>query len=182
MVVLVTYASAHGSTKGVARRIGERLVTCGLETEVRAADDVASVERYQAVVIGSAMHNNSWLSASASLVRDNAAALAARPTWLFSVSSLGDTSSFFGPRVGRLMGRLRGPAVKPVAELAAVCSARGHRNFAGVIERDHWGAAGNVLLRAVGGSFGDHRDWADIDAWADQIGGVLRNEPAESLP
>ena len=182
MVVLIAYTSAHGSTKAIARRIGERLEDYDLKTEVLAADDVGSLESYQAFVIGSAIHNSKWLSPAAHLVRDHARTLKAKPTWLFSVSSLGDTSSFFGPRMSGLMRRARGPSYKPVTELISVCSASGHRNFAGVIERDHWGAVGNLFLRAVGGLFGDHRDWADIDAWANQIGDVLRREAVPPRP
>lgn len=62
MVVLIAEANAPGSTKAVAQRIGERLSDYDLETAVHAAEDVGSLEGYQAFVIGSAIHNSMWLS------------------------------------------------------------------------------------------------------------------------
>ena len=46
---------------------------------------------------------------------------------------------------------------------------RGHRTFCGAIERAHWNLAGHLFLKAFGGSYGDHRDWRDIDNWAEMI-------------
>ena len=54
---------------------------------------------------------------------------------------------------------------------------RDHRNFAGAIKKGDWSRVGDVFLRVLGGRFGDYRDWADIDAWADAIAAGL-NAPA----
>jgi menaquinone-dependent protoporphyrinogen oxidase len=168
MKALVAYASAHQSTIGIANEIGERLTQAGLQTEVRAIDEVDALETYDAVVLGSAIHSSAWLPQAAAFVRSHAADLATRPVWLFSVSSVGDTSSFLGPRATRFIQRTR----KDTKELAGFRQAirpRDHRNFAGSIERSHWNLFGDLFLRALGGSYGDHRDWRDIDAWADAI-------------
>ena len=107
MKVLVGYASAHQSTKGIAN------VWLGFPSEVRSIDDVETLESYD-VVLGSAIHNQVWLPRAAAFVRTHADDLAHRPVWLFSVSSVGETSSFPGPRTTRFVRRMR----KDTKELA----------------------------------------------------------------
>ena len=56
MVVLVAYATDHGSTRGVADRIAGRLQLRGVSAEACAVADVLKVSGYEAVVLGSAIH------------------------------------------------------------------------------------------------------------------------------
>lgn len=170
--VLVAYASSHGSTKGVARAVGDRLRAAGLSVEVRPVDEIGNLEHFGAVVLGSAVRNRSWLPEAAAVLRDLGDELARRPLWLFSVCSVGASGSFFGPRVARLLRR--GATVpKDIARCRDALRPRDHRAFAGAIERGQWNIAGHVFLRVLGGTYGDHRDWRDIDAWADRIAGEL---------
>ena len=168
MRVLITYATAHGSTKGVATEIGGRLAASGLSVDVLPAEGVGSLDGYDAVVIGSAVHNGAWLPPASSLIDHHVDELASRPVWLFSVSSVGESSSFFGARVAAVMRRMRGEP-RQVTTLRRSIGARAHRVFAGAIEPSHWGRAGNLFLEVLGGTYGDHRDWLDIDAWAAEI-------------
>ena len=48
MVVLVAYATDHGSTRGVADRIAGRLQLRGVGAEACAVADVPEVSRYEA--------------------------------------------------------------------------------------------------------------------------------------
>ncbi|MFP3907300.1 MAG: flavodoxin domain-containing protein [Acidimicrobiales bacterium] len=169
MSVIVGFATDHGSTEGVARRIGTRLDERGVEgvTVAPMTPDV-DVTCFDAAVLGSAIHSGSWLSEGRKLMDRSTDALAERPTWLFSVGSIGETSSFFPDRVGAFFARHRsGP--KEIAPWKDAVQLIDHRYFAGAIEADHWPAFGNVVLRILGGRHGDHRDWNDIDAWADSI-------------
>lgn len=168
MRVAVAYATAYGSTKGVASELAAEFTRAGIQVEVKPIDELDALEGYDAVVLGSAIHNMSWLPRAARFVQEHHLELAARPVWLFSVSSVGDTSSFFGPRVGHLMRRMR-KEPRDVAGFRTAIRPRDHRNFAGAVERSHWNLAGHLFLKAFGGSYGDHRDWRDIDAWADDI-------------
>ena len=86
MKVLVGYASAHGSTEGIAKEIGERLTLTGVQAEVRPIDEIEEIDTFDAVVLGSAIHNMTWLPQATALVQRRAADLAVRPVWLFSVS------------------------------------------------------------------------------------------------
>jgi menaquinone-dependent protoporphyrinogen oxidase len=172
MNILVAYATAHGSTHQVADAIAARLTAAGLDVTVRAAGDVTDVAYFDAVVLGSAVHNGRWLTPAADLakrLRD----LPARPLWLFSVCTIGETTSFLGPRLSSIARRRR-----PLPEVVEASGAP-HRYFAGVIEKDHWNLAGSWFFTLTGGHYGDHRDWADIDAWADAIAAELAASFAE---
>ena len=171
MRVLVGYASVHGSTKGIASEVGERL-TRGLQVDLRSIDDIDSIDSYDSVVLGSAIHNMAWLPVATTFVQSRAADLVTRPVWLFSVSSVGVTSSFFGPRVAHLMRRIRSEP-KDIAQFRQAIRPRGHRTFCGAVERTHWNLAGHLFLKALGGSYGDQRDWSDIDVWADTVAQLL---------
>jgi hypothetical protein len=59
--VLVAYASAHGSTKGVAERIAARLGLAGARVDVRSVDEVDDLEAYDTVVLGSSVYGQRWI-------------------------------------------------------------------------------------------------------------------------
>ena len=172
MVVLVAYAIDHGSTRGIADRIAGRLQQRGIDAKACAVADVPEVLRYEAVVLGSAIHGGKWLPAARQFADRNAAALRDRPVWLFSVSTLGDQESMFPSRIANRLRALR-KETPEVAEMRRLLHPREHRNFAGAIARSHWPATGRAFFRATGGRYGDHRNWPAIDAWADLIASRL---------
>lgn len=178
MRTLVAYATEHGATRSIAARIATRLYRAGVGVDLRPADEVGSVAGYEAVVLGSAIHDGQWLPEAAALVDCEADALAARPTWLFSVGMVGDRTSSLRPWVARML-RSRQPC--PDAVAAAVrtgVDAQRHHRFTGVFLRAHTTWRGAVLYRAMSGRFGDHRDWSEVLEWADGIADVLVAEPA----
>ena len=178
--VLIGFASAHGSTKEVAVRIGEILRVEGFDVDVREFDEIDSIDAYGAAILGSAIHGQKWLPLAADFIRAHSTALTDRPVWLFSVCSIGDTSSFFSDRMARLMRRRRRePSI--ISEVRSQLDPRDHRYFAGVIERSQWTVAGDLFLRLCGGTFGDHRDWPDIERWASGIAISLQSAPGSSL-
>jgi len=58
---------------------------------------------------------------------------------------------------------------REIAGIRQTIRPRGHRDFAGAVDRPHWNLAGHLFLRAFGVSYCDHREWRDIDTWADGI-------------
>ena len=170
MSILVTYASRHGSTRGIAERIAERLRANGLAAEVRPAAEVRDAGRYDAFVVGGAAYMFHWLKDATTFVKRNRALLAERPTWLFSSGPVGtDTVDKQGRDV------LETTVPKEFSELRDAIHPRGEKVFFGAIDP----AAKPVgfaerfvsLMPAAKDALpkGDFRDWPAIDAWADEI-------------
>jgi menaquinone-dependent protoporphyrinogen oxidase len=168
MSVLVGYASAHGSTREIAQRVARRLEENGLQVETRSVDQVTSLDGYDAYVLGSAVHNGAWLPDAVKFVTDNRAVLAGRPLWLFSV---GSKDSLRGPLGRRLAANY--PIPKGIAELQEDLRPRDHRILTGVIRKEQYPGFSRVFVWAMGGHYGDFRDWPAIDAWAADIATAL---------
>jgi menaquinone-dependent protoporphyrinogen oxidase len=166
--VLVIYATRHGSTQGVAERLGARLRECGAGADVTTVEDVElfDIDGYDAVVLGSPVYNQRWLPEADLFVAANAESLAARPVWLFSVGTFGDTK--------RLIGGLMKREPRNIADLSSRLAPRGYRVFAGVIDRHQWPFLSRLFYYSLGGHLGDNRDWAEIDGWACRIANELR--------
>ena len=172
MTALVAYASTRWSTNGIAEEVGDRLMKAGVRASIRSMAEVLNLSCYDAVVLGSAEHNGAWLPQGAQFLAKHETELAARPVWLFSVSAVRATSSLFGPRLTGLIRRTRKES-QAVADARERLRVRGHRHFAGAIERGQWGRAADLLLRVCGGLPRDHRDWRDVDEWTTSIAGQL---------
>ena len=61
MKVLVAVASRHGSTREIAQMIAGELRAAGVEPDVREVGTIASLDDYDAAVIGSAIYAGQWL-------------------------------------------------------------------------------------------------------------------------
>ncbi len=165
MKVLVSAASRHGATAEIARTIGETLTEAGLEAVALPPDAVATLDGFDAAVIGSGIYVGHWMDAAKHLVERHAAELASRPVWLFSSGPVGD------PPV---------PVEDPadLAELVEATRARGHRLFAGKVDTTVLGLGERVILKAVRASEGDFRPWDDVREWAREIAAALTGGPA----
>ncbi len=51
-----------------------------------------------------------------------------------------------------------------------------HRLFTGVVSAAAFGKVGALLFRAMGGRFGDFRDWAEIERWSASISEALAEQ------
>ncbi|MZF87798.1 flavodoxin domain-containing protein [Streptomyces sp. SID5643] len=166
MDVLVGHATAHGSTRQIAERVAAELRRAGLAARARPMAEVDDADTYEAFVLGSAVHNQRWLTPAAAFIRDNRDVLGMRPVWIFSVG---------------MPAALRGPWKRlvtkevPVIErdLPAGLAYRGHRLFSGVLTPAQLPRAGRIFFRVMGGRFGDYRDWDAIDAWTAEIAAEL---------
>lgn len=177
MRVLVAHASAHGSTAEIATRLAASLAAAGPDVDVRAVADVASLSGYDAAAIGSAIHDGAWLPVAHEFLREHKAALAKRPTWLFSVSAVGATSSAYGTFGTAVLRRMRRDP-RAIYEARQALGHVDHHNFAGVVTPEEWSRSAIRLFKILGGSFGDHRDWDEVDQWAAGIGRSLMSGDA----
>jgi menaquinone-dependent protoporphyrinogen oxidase len=173
MTVLVGYASAHGSTRGIAERISAQLGENGFAVAIRPVDEIDDVYEFDAVIIGSAVHDGAWLPEGSDFVHRNLTALATRPVWLFSVGLVGESSSAFPGAVAAQLRALR-RSPKEISHFRKATHARDHAEFAGAIQRNQWPRSDRIIFRGMRGRYGDHRDWDDIDAWTEEIVTGLR--------
>lgn len=162
MRILVTAASKHGSTDEMAAAIGRALADAGLECDVRPMHELAGVAGWNAVVLGSAVYMGRWLPEATEFVERHLVELGARPVWLFSSGPVG------------------GPDPKPegdpqgIGELVATVGARGHRTFAGRLNREQLGMGERLIVAAVRAPDGDFRDWEALSVWAREIARELQ--------
>jgi len=164
--VLVAAASKHGATREIAAHIGETLGRRGCDATVLDADRIDTLDGYDAVVLGSAVYAGHWLPDAKDLADRIAARRPLPAVWLFSSGPVGDPPK---------------PDEEPV-DVAAIVDAtapRGHRVFAGRIDKAELGFAERAIMIAVRAPEGDFRDWDDISSWAHGIADALHAEPTD---
>ena len=173
MTVLVAYASALGSTREIAQHMATRMAETLSAVECRSVEEVDSVSGYEAVVLGSAVHNQAWLPPALEFVNQHGPELAKRRVWAFSVGMSDGLPRLFRVRGAELQKqRLEQTQFQDVP-------LRGHAVFSGVYEASQLSAPLRALFRLTGGQFGDLRDWNAIDAWTDRVTAELA-KPASS--
>ena len=177
MKILVTYATTHGATEGIAGRIADRLRAAGLDVRTLPMRAVRDLSDYNAFVIGSAAYLGHWLKGATLFVQDHRAILADRPVWLFSSGPLGTEQT---DAQGRDLHVAAEP--KEIAELREAIQALDHHVFFGALDPDKLGFRDRVIRTLPAGRAllpeGDFRDWPEIDAWAASIALELTPVPA----
>ena len=172
MRILVTYASKHGATRGIAERIAERLAASGHAAEAIEAGARPDVTGYDAFVIGSAAYMGSWLKEAAQFVRANRSVLNTRPVWFFSSGPLGTATT---DSKGRDV--LVATEPKEFAEFKEAIGPRDLRVFFGALDPAKLGLSERLIRSLPAGKEllpeGDFRDWTAIEAWADAIARAL---------
>jgi menaquinone-dependent protoporphyrinogen oxidase len=156
-MILVAYASKHGATAGIARRIAERLSERGHDARARSVDEIDSLGRPEAVVLGSAVYAGSWRKEAVEFVERHRQELSRVPVWLFSSGPLGDHVSDEEEQPRQL------------EEIRRSIAPRDHRTFFGKLDMSTLSFGERMIVKAVKAPEGDFRDWEDIDAWADDI-------------
>jgi menaquinone-dependent protoporphyrinogen oxidase len=163
--VLVAYATAAGSTTGVAERIAETLRRSGADVVCRPAGPDIDPDDFDAFVVGSAVHNMAWLAPALEFLRR--VADRDRPVWCFSVGGV-------QPK-GAVTRWMTDQELQKVAQaFPASLRPRAHTLFGGIIDMKGTPLWGRLFFRVTGGRPGDNRDWPAIEAWGGEV--------AHSLP
>lgn len=168
MLVLITYASVHGSTKEIAERISSVIstrITPPSTVEVLPMDQVSELSKYNFVIIGSAVHNFVWIPLASSWLSTNSAALSNTPVWAFSVGTPFAVGKF-AQRILESQEEERNLSEAISKEV----NIEGHMLFNGMFLKSHATKKFNFWWRVFGGKFGDFREWEDIDKWAGEVG------------
>jgi menaquinone-dependent protoporphyrinogen oxidase len=168
--ILVVVASRHGATAEIGRRLALDLAACGdgRRTDLTAvsvtAEQLLDPAPFDAVVLGSAVYAGSWLQAARDYAAHHAAALRARPVWLFSSGPIGERP--FPPDVPY-----------DTSSLAALTGARGHRVFPGRLDPTVLSFGERAMVTAMRAPVGDFRDWDAVAAWAGEIAAAVTATP-----
>lgn len=155
MSVLVATASRHGATHEIGEIIAEAIRQADIGCERRNVESIASLDGYQAVVLGSAVYAGSWLREATRFVDRFGEELLEIPVWVFSSGPLGDPLEPSDCATD--------PAI--VAAVAAVDSAV----FGGMLKQGDLGPVERIMVKAFGAPEGDFRDLHQITSWADEI-------------
>lgn len=165
--LLVAYATAAGSTIGVAEAIGKTLATSGLGVEVKPIKNNPNLENYQAVILGSAVHGGRWLPEAIKFIQDHQAELKQVPVAVFCVHilNLGTDEKSRQNRQAYL---------DPVRSLLPIVD---EAYFAGKgIDPASASLFEQLMAWLMQIPPGDKRDWDKIDTWADNIKGFEINK------
>lgn len=165
MRILVTVASRHGGTSEIGAVIAEALVEAGHDVDQLDPADVALVDQYDAVIIGSAVYNGRWLPEARELADRAATPLSHRPVWLFSSGLATQPASAAN-------------SPTEMRDLRERVAARTHRSFAGRLDRSVLSFAERTIIAAARGKEGDHRDLGAARAWGESIAAELATELA----
>jgi menaquinone-dependent protoporphyrinogen oxidase len=168
MTILVAYASKRGSTAEIAETIAATLRRQGLGVCLERAEDVQSLDRYDAVVLGSAVYMKRWRGDARHFLKKHRKALRQTPFWVFSSGPVGDPSNdnpewAEPPQIVEKVGELGG---------------KGHVVFGGCLPAEPQSFMEKALVEGTPREFRDRRDWAEIRAWAHAIANALVAVPS----
>ena len=161
--VLVAYASKHGSTAEIAAAVAEALRAGGLRADCVEAADVASLDPYDAVILGSAVYMKRWRREARHFLRVHGSELAKRPFWVFSSGPVGDPA------------KDNPEWTEPARTIATAerLGARDHPVFGGSMPADAHGMMQRSMAQNTPPEYRDRRDWEAIRGWADGIAAEL---------
>jgi menaquinone-dependent protoporphyrinogen oxidase len=165
--ILVTYASKHGSTAKIAKKIGETLTQAGFQTAFADAKSVRDISPYQAIILGSAVYYGKWRKEAVKLLKTHEHILAEKPTWFFSSGPTGE-----GDPVELLAGWHFPTALHEAANRIQPVDIA---VFHGALNPDKLNIFERWILNNVKSPVGDFREWDAIIAWANSIAHNLKD-------
>jgi len=168
MTVLVAYASKRGSTAEIAETVAATLRREGLGVCLERAEDVESLDGYDAIVLGSAVYMKRWRGDARHFVKKHRKVLRQKPFWVFSSGPVGDPSNdnpdwIEPPKI-----------VEKVEELGG----RGQIVFGGCLPAEPSNYMERAMVAGTPREYRDRRDWAAIREWAHRIAAELAAVPS----
>lgn len=163
MSVLVAYASKRGSTAEIAETVAATLRREGLKVCLEPVEEVESLERFDAVVLGSAVYMKKWRGDARHFLKKHRKALRQMPFWVFSSGPVGDPAK-------------DDPAwTEPpkIVEKVEEMEGRGHVVFGGCVPAEPKGFMERAMVDGTPKQYRDRRDWDEIRTWAKQVASDL---------
>jgi menaquinone-dependent protoporphyrinogen oxidase len=167
---LVAYGTRYGSTREVAEAVAATLVEQGIDTDVKRAREVRSLDGYDAVVLGTPLYMGALHKDVRTLLEKNREALEHTPWALFALGPIKADDGLDGSREQLLTALAKLPA--PTPDATAV--------FVGAYDPGRLGLKDRMIAALPasplhGESAHDDRDWESIRAWAGGLGPGLRS-------
>ena len=157
--VLIAYASRAGSTAEIAARVGQVLTRRGVAVDVLPVSAVEDLDRYSAVVLGSAIRTGKLLPEAMAFIIDNQEAFQEMPFSVFIACwTLKDTD------VESL--KIVNAYLDPVRALVAP---EHEGMFAGVMDLSKLNWKERLLMKFMKVQQGDFRKWDEIEVWAEGL-------------
>ena len=154
--ILLAYASRFGSTQEVAETIAANLREAGLEVDLQPMQELKSLDRYDAVVLGAAIYNAKWNAVAHQFVSQYQDALTQLPVAIFTLGPLSASEAARRNSRRQLDSELaKYPWLKPVAV----------EIFAGKYDPSKPGL--NFFERFLPAR--DYRKWDAIRTWANEL-------------
>jgi menaquinone-dependent protoporphyrinogen oxidase len=167
--ILVTYATRHGATAGVAEAIGKTLAEGGAQVDVLPMENVKDLAPYGSVVAGSAIRGGAWLPEAMQFMQSHRAELAKKRVAVYLVCMTLSMKADYRTHVATWLDPVRA-IVRPVSEGL----------FAGALDISKVESLSNRLKFRMSVLFGawtegDHRDWNAIRQWSESLRPLLAN-------
>jgi menaquinone-dependent protoporphyrinogen oxidase len=162
--VLVTWATRYGSTEEVAHAIADDLLKQGLAVNAQPTSAVASLERYDAVVLGFALYMARMHKDAGRFLKSHRDELLRRPVGVFVLGPIHADAKEFAEAERQMKKELaKFPWFSPVAQQV----------IGGRFDPNRLGFPLSILppLRKMPAN--DARDWNAIHAWAGSLPAAL---------
>jgi menaquinone-dependent protoporphyrinogen oxidase len=158
---LVAYASKYGATAGIADKIAEILRNAGKQVDLLPVREVASLDNYGTVILGSAVYYGRWRREAVNFLKEREKALKDKQVWFFSSGPIDE-----GDPVELLDGWTF-PSLQQ--EIADRVQPRDIAVFHGVMDEKKLNFIEKWILKKMDTPSGDFRDWELITRWAEDI-------------
>ena len=166
--VLVAYGTRYGSTREVAETVAATLGEQGIETDVKRAREVRSLDGCDAVVLGTPLYMGALHKDVRALLEKNRQALAELPFAVFALGPIKSADGLDGSREQLFTALAKVTAPTPMATGVFV----GAYDPARLALRDRMIAA-LPASPLHGETAHDDRDWEAIQVWTRDLAGLL---------
>lgn len=160
--VLITYATRMESTSDVAEVIGMILHEQDVSADVMPVDEVETIDKYEAVILGSAIRGMSWLPEAVNFIAANVDTLSRMPVAYFTVcmTMREDTADNRKTVMGYMQPVLKNyPQVDPISIGL----------FGGMLNKQDFPRVVRWLINNLNLPSGDYRDWEAIHHWTKEL-------------
>jgi len=162
--ILVTYASQTGWTVGIAEEIAKTISQERHQVILMPMNEVAELESYQTIIIGSAVQDRKWLPEAMEFITRNRQILLAKRVAIFTVCLT---------LAMRNAEKYRSGVVEWIEPVRQLVKPFKEGYFAGGLDLGKIPLKARIQFRisVLFGIWkeGDHRNWPVIQAWAKEI-------------